>query len=89
MALQIIYNTGGMDEFINTGVYPRKLYFIDATLNKKWWRKVNETKNSGTLKIGNKPIYTFNINLETEEINIFDSTGQLITDFEFIRELHD
>ena len=38
MSLQITYRQGGMDEFVRTGAYPRKLLVYDPVLNKRWQR---------------------------------------------------
>lgn len=80
MAIQLTYCQGGMDEFERTGIYPRKILVYDPVLNKKWQRKITEEKNSGELKIGDKIIYKYHVDIDSDEVNIFHHNGNLIND---------
>ena len=80
MAFQIKYRQGGMLEFEKTGIYPRKLYVYDPNLNKRWSRKISEDKNSGELKIGNKIIYQYFVDIDLNEVRIFDDNGTSLED---------
>jgi hypothetical protein len=80
MALQLTYCQGGMDEFERTGTYPRKILVYDQVLNKRWQRKITEEKNSGELKMGNKIIYKYHVNIDSDEVNIYNHIGNLIND---------
>ena len=89
MALQIKYRQGGMVEFEKTGIYPRKLLVYDPNLNKRWSRKISEVKNSGELKVGNKIIYKYFINIDLDEVKIFDDNGTLLDDCLVTTEMWD
>jgi hypothetical protein len=89
MSLQITYCHGGMEEFERTGTYPRKILVFDQNLGKRWWRKISEEKNSGELKIGNRIIYKYSVNVDLEEISIFDQNGDLVKDCLIIIEMRD
>jgi hypothetical protein len=80
MAIQLTYCQGGMDEFERTGIYPRKILVHDPVLNKKWQRKITEEKNSGELKIGDKIIYKYHVDIDSDEVNIYHHNGNLIND---------
>ena len=80
MALQLTYCQGGMDEFKRTGTYPRKILVYDQFLNKRWQRKITEKKNLGELKIGNRIIYKYHLNIDSDEVNIYHHNGNLIND---------
>lgn len=89
MNLQITYCQGGMDEFERTGTYPRKIFVYDQLLNKRWRRKITEEKNSGELKIGNRIIYKYSVNIDLDEVSIFSHNGTLIEDYSIILEMRD
>ncbi len=89
MALQLTYCQGGMDEFERTGTYPRKILVHDQVLNKRWQRKITEQKNSGELKIGNKIIYKYHVNIDLNEVSIFHHNGKLISDCLMAIEMRD
>jgi hypothetical protein len=89
MSLQITYCKGGMDEFQRTGLYPRKIVVYDQVLNKRWQRKITEEKNSGELKIGNKIIYKYYVNIDLDELSIFHHNGNLINDCLITTEMRD
>lgn len=89
MRLKVTYRQGGMYEFARTGEYPRKLLVYDPTLNKRWWRKISEEKNAGELKIGDKTIFRFHVDIDLQEVKIFNNNGTLIDDYEVIFELSD
>ncbi len=78
-----------MEEFERTGTYPRKILVFDQNLGKRWWRKISEEKNSGELKIGNRIIYKYSVNVDLEEISIFDQNGDLVKDCLIIIEMRD
>ena len=89
MALQITYSQGGKFEFRRTGTYPRKILVYDHVLNKRWQRKITEEKNTGELKIGDKIIYKYHVDIDSEEVNICDHNGNLINDCLIIIEMRD
>lgn len=89
MALQITYSQGGKFEFRRTGTYPRKILVYDHVLNKRWQRKITEEKNTGELKIGDKIIYKYHVDIDSEEVNIYDHNGNLINDCLIIFEMRD
>ena len=89
MALQLTYCQGGMEEFERTGTYPRKILVYDPVLNKRWQRKIAEEKNSGELKMGNKIIYKYYVNINLDEVNIYDHNGNLINDCLIKSEMRD
>ena len=89
MALQLTYCQGGMDEFERTGIYPRKILVYDQVLNKRWQRKITEEKNSGELKIGDKIIYKYHVDKDSDEVSIFYPNGNLINDCLIIIEMRD
>ena len=89
MSLQITYRQGGMDEFERTGTYPRKLLVYDPNLNKRWWRKISEQKDSGELKMGNKIIYKYYVNIYLDEVSIFHYNGSLIDNYLIKIEMRD
>ncbi len=89
MALQLTYCQGGMDEFERTGTYLRKILVYDPVLNKRWQRKITEEKNSGELKIGDKIIYKYHVNIDLDEVNIYHHNGNLINDCLIIIEMRD
>lgn len=78
-----------MNEFERTGTYPRKIFVYDQILNKRWWRKITEEKNSGELKIGNRIIYKYSVNIDLDEVSIFSHNGTLIEDYSIILEMRD
>lgn len=82
MAIQVTYYQGGMDEFERIGTYPRKILVFDPVLNKRWQRKITEEKNSGELKIGNKILYKYHVNLDLDldEVSIYQLNGNLLND---------
>jgi hypothetical protein len=89
MELNVIYIQGGMNEFARTGVYPRSLEVNDVSLNKRWRRKITEAKNTGVLKIGNKVIYSYHVNIEQEEVKIFDHNLNPIENFSVLYAMSD
>ena len=89
MALQITYSQGGKFEFRRTGTYPRKILVYDHVLNKRWQRKITEEKNTGELKIGDKIIYKYHVDIDSEEVSIFYPNGNLINDCLIIIEMRD
>ena len=89
MALQLTYCQGGMDEFERTGTYPRKILVYDPVLNKRWQRKITEEKCSGELKIGDKIIYKYHIDTDSDEVSIFYPNGKLINYCLIIIEMRD
>ena len=89
MALQITYSQGGKFEFRRTGTYPRKILVYDHVLNKRWQRKITEEKNTGELKIGDKIIYKYHVDIDSEEVNIYHHNGNLINDYLIIIEMRD
>ena len=89
MALQLTYCQGGMDEFEKTGNYPRKILVYDPVLNKRWQRKITEEKNSGELKMGNKIIYKYHVDIDLNEVSIFHYNGNLIEDCLIKSEMRD
>ena len=89
MSLQITYSQGGKFEFRRTGTYPRKILVYDHVLNKRWQRKITEGKNTGELKIGDKIIYKYHVDIDSEEVNINDHNGNLINDCLIIFEMRD
>lgn len=89
MALQLTYCQGGMDEFERTGTYPRKILVYDQALNKRWQRKITEEKNSGELKMGNKIIYKYHVNIDSDAVNIYNHNGNLINDCLIIIQMCD
>jgi hypothetical protein len=89
MNLQITYYQGGMNEFERIGTYPRKIFVYDQILNKRWWRNITEEKNSGELKLRNRIIYKYTINLDLDEVSIFSHEGTLIKDYSIILEIRD
>ena len=78
-----------MDEFQRTGMYPRKIVVYDQVLNKRWQRKITEEKNSGELKIGNKIIYKYHVDIDTDKGNIYHHNGNLINDYLIKIEMRD
>ena len=89
MSLQITYSQGGKFEFRRTGTYPRKILVYDHVLNKRWQRKITEEKNTGELKIGDKIIYKYHVDIDSEEVNIYHHNGNLINDYLIIIEMRD
>lgn len=89
MSLQITYSQGGKFEFRRTGTYPRKILVYDHVLNKRWQRKITEEKNTGELKIGDKIIYKYHVDIDSEEVNIYHHNGNLTNDCLIIIEMRD
>lgn len=89
MSLKITYSQGGMQEFEKTDICPRHLLVYDTVLKKKWSRKISDKKYSGVLKLDNNIIYTYNVNLDHNEINIYDKNDNMIEDIILISELRD
>ena len=89
MALQITYSQGGKFEFRRTGTYPRKILVYDHVLKKRWQRKISEEKNTGEFKIGDKIIYKYHVDIDSEEVNIYHHNGNLINDCLIIFEMRD
>lgn len=89
MAIQLTYYQGGMDVFERTGTYPRKIIVYDPVLNKRWQRKITEEKNSGELKIGNKILYKYHVNLDLDEVSIYQHNGNLLNDYLVKIEMRD
>ena len=89
MALQLTYCLGGMDEFERTRIYPRKILVYDQVLNKRWQRKITEEKNSGELKIGDKIIYKYHVDIDLNEVSIFHHNGKRIEDCLIKSEMRD
>lgn len=89
MELNVVYNQGGMYEYAKTGVYPRSLEIHDVSLNKRWRRKITEAKNTGFLKIGNKVIYSYHVNIEQEEVTIFDCSNNPIEECSILLVMND
>lgn len=89
MSLQITYRQGGMVEFKKTGTYPRKLLVYDPNLNNRWSRKISEVKNSGELKIGNKIMYQYFVDIDLNEVRIFDDNGTSLEDCLITLEMWD
>ena len=89
MSLQITYSQGGKFEFRRTGTYPRKILVYDHVLNKRWQRKITEEKHTGELKIGDKIIYKYHVDIDSEEVNIYHHNGNLTNDCLIIIEMRD
>ena len=65
------------------------IYFISNKVNKKWQRKITEEKNSGELKIGDKIIYKYHVDIDSDEVNIYHHNGNLINDYLIKIEMRD
>jgi hypothetical protein len=81
MPLHITYIQGGLKEFSETGVYPRRLTVHDVDVNKTWRRKITEKNCKGDFKMGNIIMYSYHIDIEDDIVTIFDSKGKRVEDF--------
>ena len=89
MMLQLTSCKGGMVEFERTGTYPRKILVYDQVLNKRWWRKITEERQSGDLKIGNNRLYKYHVNIALDEVSIFHHNGALVEDCIILFQMRD